>query len=127
MPSWKAPRKIRGTFYIYKCTLGNFLENSSEGEVVFSSISIERNTGKSKGCGIVQYETTEMAQRAIQIMRNHPIGDQPLYVRPDYQEESQRNTNHSRDTTRSNQSKLRQSSRPRNVWRYCFDNDEEKT
>ena len=97
------------------------------GEVVFASISIERNTGKSKGCGIVQYETTEMAQRAIQIMRNHPMGngDQPLYVRPDYQE-SDKNTNHRDAATSSGSSrpKLRQSSRPRNVWRYCSDDND---
>jgi len=57
------------------------------GEVVFASVSIDPSTGASKGCGIVQFETTEMANTAIQIMRDHPMDDgSVLYVREDYQE-----------------------------------------
>jgi RNA-binding proteins (RRM domain) len=56
------------------------------GEVVFASVSIDPSTGTSKGCGIVQFETTEMANYAIQIMREHPMDGAVLYVREDYQE-----------------------------------------
>lgn len=56
------------------------------GEVVFASVSIDPSTGVSKGCGIVQFETTEMASNAIQIMRDHPMDGSVLYVREDYQE-----------------------------------------
>lgn len=57
------------------------------GNVVFASVSIDTNTGQSKGCGVVQFESTLMAQNAIEIMRNHPLDDgSVLYVRQDYQE-----------------------------------------
>ncbi|KAL7566410.1 hypothetical protein ACA910_000893 [Epithemia clementina (nom. ined.)] len=58
------------------------------GEVVFASVSRDPVTGESKGHGVVQYETTDMAQTAIAMMRNHPLNGQTLFVRADYQEES---------------------------------------
>lgn len=60
------------------------------GEVVFASVSVDPNTGESKGCGVVQFETTDMARNAIQIMRNHPLDGEILYVREDYQEKRER-------------------------------------
>jgi RNA recognition motif-containing protein len=63
------------------------------GEVVFASVSIDPSKGTSKGCGIVQFETTDMANRAIQIMRDYPIDGSVLYVREDFQENKEgRNT-----------------------------------
>lgn len=56
------------------------------GNVVFASVSVDRQTGISKGVGLVQYETTEMAKNAIKIMRDHPLSDSVLYVREDVQE-----------------------------------------
>lgn len=56
------------------------------GEVVFASVSVDMETGQSKGHGIVQFETSEMAERAISIMRDHPLNGSPLFVREDYQE-----------------------------------------
>jgi len=56
------------------------------GEVVFASVSIDGQTGQSKCCGIVQFETTEMAKQAIKVMRDHPLGGNALYVREDHQE-----------------------------------------
>lgn len=58
------------------------------GEVVFASVSGDPVTGESKCCGIVQYETTEMALTAIAIMRNHPLNGFQLFVREDVQEAS---------------------------------------
>jgi RNA recognition motif-containing protein len=59
------------------------------GNVVFASVSVDTNTGKSKGCGVVQFETTDMAQNAIDIMRDEPLEDGTiLYVREDFQEEN---------------------------------------
>lgn len=55
------------------------------GDVVFASVSIDAN-GVSKGCGVVQFETTDMASNAIRIMRDHPMDGSVLYVREDYQE-----------------------------------------
>ena len=57
------------------------------GNVVFASVSINARTGESKGCGVVQYETTEMAQNAIATMRNYPLEGATLYVRHDVQDE----------------------------------------
>ncbi|KAL7487264.1 hypothetical protein ACHAW6_012863 [Cyclotella cf. meneghiniana] len=56
------------------------------GEVVFASVSVDRKTGESKQCGIVQYATPEMAAAAIRDMRNHPMNGTTLYVRQDVQE-----------------------------------------
>ena len=56
------------------------------GEVVFASVSVDPQTGEPKGHGIVQFETTEMAQTAIAIMRNHPLNGSQLFVREDVQE-----------------------------------------
>ena len=56
------------------------------GNVVFASVSVDPETGESKGHGIVQFETTDMAQKAIDIMRDYPLDGQPLFVREDVQE-----------------------------------------
>jgi hypothetical protein len=56
------------------------------GEVVFASVSTDRQTGESKCCGVVQYETTEMARHAIDNMRNFPMDGFKIYVREDVQE-----------------------------------------
>jgi hypothetical protein len=56
------------------------------GEVVFASVSMDPNTGRSKCCGIVQFESTDVATKAIQVMRDIPLDGNVLYVREDYQE-----------------------------------------
>lgn len=59
------------------------------GEVAYASISVDRRTGESKQCGIVQFETPEEAKNAIRIMRDHPLNGEKLYVREDVQEKRQ--------------------------------------
>ena len=59
------------------------------GEVAYASISVDRRTGESKQCGIVQFETPEEAKNAIRIMRDHPLNGENLYVREDVQEKRQ--------------------------------------
>ena len=56
------------------------------GSVVFASVSIDRQTGRSKKHGIVQFETPEEAKEAIKVMRKHPLDGEKLYVREDVQE-----------------------------------------
>lgn len=56
------------------------------GEVVFASVSVDMETGESRGHGIVQFEDGEMAQNAIEIMRDHPLNGSNLFVREDVQE-----------------------------------------
>jgi hypothetical protein len=68
----------------------HFKRSTAGGEVVFASVSIDKRTGKSKQCGIVQFETPSMAQTAIREMRNHPMDGAKLYVRGDVQESSKR-------------------------------------
>jgi RNA recognition motif-containing protein len=58
----------------------------SGGNVVYASISIDKITKESKGCGIVQYETIDEANNAIQIMGNFPLRNTKLFVRRDVQE-----------------------------------------
>jgi hypothetical protein len=55
--------------------------------VVFASVSSDPQTGISKCCGIVQFETTDMAEHAIKVMRDHPMDGFQLYVREDVQEQ----------------------------------------
>jgi RNA recognition motif-containing protein len=87
------------------------------GDVVFASVSINTATGTSKGCGVVQFESTEMAQNAIKIMRNHPLEDgSVLYVRQDHQEE-----NNSKSLSPNNGNR-RGSTAPLSQWR-CADED----
>lgn len=100
------------------------------GEVVFASVSMDRKTGVSKGCGIVQYETTEMAQRAIQIMRNHPLDDNtPLYVRPDYQEQGTNNNQNNSQSFLSNNNNNSRYGKSRqaipSIWRCSNDDDDD--
>jgi len=56
------------------------------GNVVFASVSIDSNNGESKECGIVQFETSDMATKAIRVMRDHPMNGKKLYVREDVRE-----------------------------------------
>jgi hypothetical protein len=56
------------------------------GNVVFASVSADPITGRSKGHGIVQYETTNEALNAIRMMRSFPLGNYELYVREDVQD-----------------------------------------
>lgn len=56
------------------------------GEVVFASVSVDSNTGRSKCCGIVQFENTDIASKAIEVMRDFPLDGNVLYVRADFQE-----------------------------------------
>jgi RNA recognition motif-containing protein len=87
------------------------------GEVVFASVSIDTKTKMSKGCGIVQYETTEMAKNAIKIMRDHPLDGQSLYVREDVQKDS--NPIDYESSERRSKGLLPKST---NIWR-CADED----
>lgn len=65
------------------------------GSVVFASVSTDPNTRASKGCGIVQFETTDMAQNAINIMKDHPLRGISLFVREDVQERRSGDSNKS--------------------------------
>lgn len=70
------------------------------GSVVFASVSVDPSTGETKGHGIVQFETTAMAQNAIQIMRDYPLNGAELFVREDVQESSNPNAQLSNNVPR---------------------------
>jgi len=65
--------------------LKDHFQDNIDGEVVYASVSMDRE-GRSKRCGIVQFETSQSAKAAIKNMRNHPLNGSQLYVREDYQE-----------------------------------------
>jgi len=88
------------------------------GNVVFASVSVDVNTGESKGHGIVQYETTKMAQNSIQIMRNYPLNGISLYVREDVQE----NNNPNARLRTSSFSQPNKSLTPPTIWK-CGNED----
>jgi hypothetical protein len=64
--------------------------NNNNNLVVFASISTDPVTGVSKGHGIVQFETTDLAVKAIALSSNVPFQEKypPLVVRPDRQQRS---------------------------------------
>mmetsp|Transcript_41393 Transcript_41393/g.46220 ORF Transcript_41393/g.46220 Transcript_41393/m.46220 type:complete len:547 (+) Transcript_41393:203-1843(+) len=88
------------------------------GNVVFASVSVDVNTGESKGHGIVQYETIKMAQNSIQIMRNYPLNGISLYVREDVQE----NNNPNARLRTSSFSQPNKSLTPPTIWK-CGNED----
>ena len=53
------------------------------GNVVYSDIMIDAGSGRSKGCGIVEFETPEEALRAISQLSNSELHGRPLLVRED--------------------------------------------
>jgi RNA recognition motif-containing protein len=70
------------------------------GTVVYASISMDRVTGEPKDHGIVEFETKEEAQNAIQIIRDHPLEGAKLYVRADIKaEENKRGPHQPREGT----------------------------
>jgi hypothetical protein len=66
------------------------------GPVAYASVSVDP-AGRSKGHGIVQFETVEAATNAIRIMREHPLEGHQLFVREDRQERDVRAPRPGRD------------------------------
>jgi hypothetical protein len=62
------------------------------GTVVYASISVDMTTRQSKGCGIVQFDTTSAAQKAFETMNGQAMGNQGhlLDIRFDVQERETR-------------------------------------
>jgi hypothetical protein len=58
--------------------------------IVYASVSTERDTGRSKGHGIVQFETAHAAEHAIAEMTGYELDGRAINVRPDYQERDRR-------------------------------------
>ena len=58
--------------------------------VVYASVSEDRETGRSKGHGIVQFETSHAAEHAIEFMTGSVLDGQSINVRADRQEASRR-------------------------------------
>ena len=58
--------------------------------VVYASISEDRATGRSKGQGIIQFETVHAAEHAIEFMTGSLLDGNDINIRPDYQERSRR-------------------------------------
>ncbi|EQC41975.1 hypothetical protein SDRG_00824 [Saprolegnia diclina VS20] len=52
------------------------------GNVLHADVMLEP-TGRSKGCGIVEYDTPEAAQRAIQMLTDTKLDNRPIFVRED--------------------------------------------
>ncbi|KAG9103278.1 hypothetical protein FRC06_011515 [Ceratobasidium sp. 370] len=57
------------------------------GEVVFAEVLVTP-TGVSKGCGIVEFSTTEEAQRAIRDLSETPLLGRPIFIREDRESEA---------------------------------------
>lgn len=92
------------------------------GDVAFASVSIDTVTGISKGCGIVQFETAEMANRAIEIMRDHPLDGAVLYVREDFQE-TKEGQEARKITSNNSNNRSSSSSTPPTIWKCADDSN----
>lgn len=53
------------------------------GDVLFAEVMTEANTGRSKGCGIVEFHTSEDAQRAIRTLNDTELKGRMIFVRED--------------------------------------------
>lgn len=53
---------------------------SSVGVVTFARVFLDRETGRSRGCGKVEYESEEQAQRAIQDLDGKDLNGRPVTV-----------------------------------------------
>ena len=58
--------------------------------VVYASVSTDRATGRSKGHGIIQFETVHAAEHAVEFMKGTLIDGRDINIRPDMQERSRR-------------------------------------
>ena len=58
--------------------------------IVYASVSTERDSGRSKGHGIVQFETVHAAEHAIAEMTGYELDGRRINVRPDFQERNRR-------------------------------------
>lgn len=54
-------------------------------DVVYASVSVDQDTGLSKRCGIVQFETSDQAQNAIQNMNGSALDGGTIRCREDRQ------------------------------------------
>ena len=72
--------------------LKDFFNAADAGTVVYASISVDMVTRQSKGCGIVQFDTTGAAQKAFETMNGRAMGDKGhlLDIRFDIQEREKR-------------------------------------
>lgn len=68
---------------------------SLAGNVVFADV-LTTPTGRSKGCGIVEYSTREEAQKAVEKLSNLELDGRQIYVREDREAEPKFNNNTTR-------------------------------
>jgi RNA recognition motif-containing protein len=53
------------------------------GEVIYADVMKERNSDRSRGCGIVEFSTSEEAARAINELNDTEIKGRQIFVRED--------------------------------------------
>jgi hypothetical protein len=59
------------------------------GKVVHADVLSDPTTGRSKGCGLVEFETAKGAAAAVGQFNKVPLRGRPLQVRPDRDDTSQ--------------------------------------
>ncbi|KAK9717264.1 g-strand binding protein, variant 3 [Basidiobolus ranarum] len=57
------------------------------GEVVFADI-LTQSSGRSKGCGVVEFRTSEEARKAIYELNDKPLMGRPVFIREDRESEA---------------------------------------
>ncbi|ORY03100.1 RNA-binding domain-containing protein [Basidiobolus meristosporus CBS 931.73] len=57
------------------------------GEVVFADI-LTQSSGRSKGCGVVEFRTSEEARKAIYELNDKPLMGRPVFIREDRETEA---------------------------------------
>jgi len=62
------------------------------GEVVFADVMLDSHTGRSKGCGIVEYKTIEDAQHAIDTLNDSKLDNRLIFIREDRERPPPRST-----------------------------------
>ena len=68
--------------------LGSNLTHTSHLIFLFQADILQGNDGRSKGCGIVIYQSPKEAQRAIRELQNSELNGRPIFVREDRESSS---------------------------------------
>ena len=55
----------------------------SAGEVVHAEVITDQHSGRSKGCGVVEFATDQEAQQAIELLSNTELNGRTIFVRED--------------------------------------------
>lgn len=76
--------------------LKDYFKNQDIGKVIRADI-IEDHNGRSRGCGIIEFDNSASAQEAINLLNNTDLNGRTIFVREDRESNNNRVTNNDND------------------------------